>query len=299
MKDIIFMGAGVAIVTPMNSDGSINYKAFARLIDFQLENETDAIIVCGTTGEGSTLSYEEHCQAIKFCVDYVAGRVPVVAGTGSNDTAFAIKLSQQACADGVDGLLVVTPYYNKASQRGLIKHFTAIADNVDKPMILYSVPSRTGVNIEPETCYELSKHQNIVAIKEASGNISQVAKINALCGDELAIYSGNDDQVVPIMSLGGLGVISVLSNVMPYPVHCIAQYCLEGNFIDAAIGARKVLKLANALFIDVNPIPVKEALCMLGLEAGPCRLPLCELDEVKRKKLRDVMQDYRLIGILK
>lgn len=299
MKNTIFTGAGVAIVTPMHQDGTVNYSEFSRLIDYNIENGTDAIIVCGTTGESATLNYEEHCEVIKYCVDYVAGRVPVVAGTGSNDTAFAIELSKQACKDGADGLLVVTPYYNKTSQRGLIKHFNMIADASEKPLILYSVASRTGVNIEPATCKELSKHPNIVGIKEASGNLSQVAKIRALCGDDLHVYSGNDDQVVPIMSLGGKGVISVLSNVMPRQMHEITNFCLKGDFKSAANISLQTLPLANALFTDVNPIPVKEALSIMGFEVGPCRLPLCEMSEEKHNALLKVMQDFRLVGILR
>lgn len=299
MKNTIFTGAGVAIVTPMHQDGTVNYSEFSRLIDYNIENGTDAIIVCGTTGESATLNSEEHCEVIKYCVDYVAGRVPVVAGTGSNDTAFAIELSKQACKDGADGLLVVTPYYNKTSQRGLIKHFNMIADASEKPLILYSVASRTGVNIEPATCKELSKHPNIVGIKEASGNLSQVAKIRALCGDDLHVYSGNDDQVVPIMSLGGKGVISVLSNVMPRQMHEITNFCLKGDFKSAANISLQTLPLANALFTDVNPIPVKEALSIMGFEVGPCRLPLCEMSEEKHNALLKVMQDFRLVGILR
>ncbi len=295
MKNTIFTGAGVAIVTPMNEDGSVNYDAYADLIDFQIENKVDAIITCGTTGESSTLGEEEHCSVIKFAIDHTAGRVPVIAGTGSNDTKFAIELSREAAAMGADGLLLVTPYYNKTSQRGLVAHFGTIASNVDAPIILYSVQSRTGVNIAPETAYELSKYQNIVAIKEASGNISQVAKIRALCGDELDIYSGNDDQIVPLLSLGGKGVISVLANVAPEVTHNICQLYFDGKVKESAALQLEYLDLCNDLFIDVNPIPVKEALNMMGMKAGPCRMPLFEMTEAAKDKLAATMTKHGLI----
>ena len=295
MKNTIFTGAGVAIVTPMNEDGSVNYDAYADLIDFQIENKVDAIITCGTTGESSTLGEEEHCSVIKFAIDHTAGRVPVIAGTGSNDTKFAIELSREAAAMGADGLLLVTPYYNKTSQRGLVAHFGTIASNVDAPIILYSVQSRTGVNIAPETAYELSKYQNIVAIKEASGNISQVAKIRALCGDELDIYSGNDDQIVPLLSLGGKGVISVLANVAPEVTHNICQLYFDGKVKESAALQLEYLDLCNDLFIDVNPIPVKEALNMMGMKAGPCRMPLFEMTEAAKDKLAATMAKHGLI----
>ena len=295
MKNTIFTGAGVAIVTPMNEDGSVNYDAYADLIDFQIENKVDAIITCGTTGESSTLGEEEHCSVIKFAIDHTAGRVPVIAGTGSNDTKFAIELSREAASMGADGLLLVTPYYNKTSQRGLVAHFGTIASNVDAPIILYSVQSRTGVNIAPETAYELSKYQNIVAIKEASGNISQVAKIRALCGDELDIYSGNDDQIVPLLSLGGKGVISVLANVAPEVTHNICQLYFDGKVKESAALQLEYLDLCNDLFIDVNPIPVKEALNMMGMKAGPCRMPLFEMTEAAKDKLAATMAKHGLI----
>ena len=298
MKKVIFQGSGVAIVTPMDDEGFVNYYELERLIDFNIDNGTDAIIICGTTGEGSTLSFLEHCEAINHCIKYVNKRVPVIAGSGSNDTNFAIRLSQKACQYGADALLIVTPYYNKTSQHGLIKHFTEIADNVDTPIILYSVASRTGVNIEPATCKELSKHPNIVAIKEASGSLSQVAKIRALCGDELSVYSGNDDQIVPIMSLGGKGVISVMANIMPKQTHDIAQLCLDGKFDKASELALKTLDIANALFCDVNPVPVKEALNIMGFNAGHCRLPLCDMTDENRKKLKSIMQRHGLVGII-
>ncbi len=295
MKKRIFTGAGVAIVTPMYEDGSINWDAYGQLIDWQIANGTDAIIVCGTTGESATLNDEEHVESIRFVTEKVAGRVPVVAGAGSNDTAYAIKLAKDAAAIGVDGLLLVTPYYNKTSQRGLVAHFNAIADATDLPIILYSVPSRTGVNILPATCQELAKHPNIVAIKEASGNMEQVAKIKALCGDQLDIYSGEDSLIVPVMSVGGIGVISVLSNVVPKETHEICQLYLDGKTSESAALYLKYLELASALFSDVNPIPVKEALNLMGKQAGPCRLPLIGMSEEGKAALKGVMARYGLI----
>ena len=301
MKKTIFTGAGVAIVTPMFADGSINYDELGRLIDFQIENGTDAIIICGTTGESATMTEEEHVECIKFAIKKTAGRVPVIAGTGSNDTAFAVKLSKEAEALGADALLLVTPYYNKASQQGLIVHYTKIAEAVNIPIILYNVPSRTGVNIQPETLRELAKVDNIVAVKEASGNISQIARVAALCGDSLDIYSGNDDQIVPIMAIGGKGVISVLSNVMPAETHEIAALCLENKFPEAQAKMNKVLEFANSngLFCDVNPIPVKEALNIMGFKAGECRLPLTKMSDDKIEKLTDKMTELGLVGKIK
>ena len=295
MKKTIFTGAGVAIVTPMNEDGSVNYDAYADLIDFQIENKTDAIITCGTTGESSTLSDEEHREVIKFAIEQTAGRVPVIAGTGSNDTKYAIELSQAAEKLGADGLLLVTPYYNKTSQRGLVAHFGMIAESVKIPIILYSVQSRTGVNIAPETALELSKYDNIAAIKEASGNISQVAKIRALCGDNLDVYSGNDDQIVPLLSLGGKGVISVLSNVAPEVAHNICQYYFDGKVAESAALQLEYLDLCNDLFIDVNPIPVKEALNMMGMNAGPCRMPLYAMTDAAKDKLAATLARHGLL----
>lgn len=297
MKKTIFTGAGVAIVTPMNADGSINYDKLGELIDWQIEEGTDAVIICGTTGESSTMTDEEHIETIKYAVERVAHRVPVIAGTGSNHTEYAVALSKKAEELGADALLVVTPYYNKTSQKGLIAHYTAIADAVDIPMVLYNVPSRTGVNITPETLRELSKVENIVAVKEASGNISQVARVAALCGDELDIYSGNDDQILPIMSIGGKGVISVLSNVMPKETHEIAQLCLENRYPEAQVKMNRVLEFANAggLFCDVNPIPVKEALNLMGREVGECRLPLIKMDDGKVAALKAKMTELGLI----
>ena len=295
MKNTIFTGSGVAIVTPMNEDGSVNYDAYADLIDFQIENKTDAIITCGTTGESSTLSDDEHREVIRFAIEQTAGRVPVIAGTGSNDTKYAIELSQAAGEMGADGLLLVTPYYNKTSQRGLIAHFGMIAESVKTPMILYSVQSRTGVNIAPETAFELSKYENIVAIKEASGNISQVAKIRTMCGDSLDVYSGNDDQIVPLLSLGGKGVISVLANVAPEVAHNICQYYFDGRVEDSMKLQLEYLDLCNDLFIDVNPIPVKEALNMMGMNAGPCRMPLYEMTDAAKDKLAATLAKHGLL----
>lgn len=296
MKKTIFTGAGVAIVTPMNQDGSINYDKLGQLIDFNIDNGTDAIIICGTTGESATMSDEEHIECIRYAVEKVNKRVPVVAGTGSNHTEYAVNLSKKAEELGADALLVVTPYYNKTSQHGLIKHFTAVAEAVDLPIILYNVPSRTGVNIAPETCLALSKIDNIVAVKEASGNISQVTKIAALCGDNLDIYSGNDDQIIPIMSLGGKGVISVLSNCMPFETHEICQLCLDNNYDEARKKAYRILGFTNALFCDVNPVPVKEALNIMGFKVGSCRLPLVDMNDSNIEKLTNEM---KAIGLVK
>lgn len=295
MKNTIFTGAGVAIVTPMNADGSINFDKLGELIDFNIDNGTDAIIICGTTGESSTMTDEEHIDCIKYAVNRVNKRVPVIAGTGSNDTRYAVELSKEAEAIGVDALLLVTPYYNKTSQAGLIKHFTTIADAVNIPIILYSVQSRTGVNITPETVCKLSDHKNIVAIKEASGNISQIAKIASLCGDKIDIYSGNDDQIVPIMALGGKGVISVLSNCIPKETHEICALCLENKYDEARKLANKYLEFANNLFIDVNPIPVKEALNIMGFEVGECRLPLISMNDASKEILRETMKKIGLV----
>lgn len=277
MKKTIFTGAGVAIVTPMNPDLSINWELLGTLIDYQIAHGTDAIVIAGTTGEASTMTDEEHVQSIRFAVERTARRVPVVAGAGSNHTDYALWLSREAKQAGADALLHVTPYYNKTSQAGLVRHFMTLADATDLPVILYNVPSRTGVNIQPKTYQELCKHPNIVAAKEASGNLSQIAMIRSLCGDELDIYSGNDDQIVPILSLGGKGVISVLSNVAPREAHDICQLYFDGKVRESADLQIKLLPLINALFCDVNPIPVKEAVRMMGWDAGICRLPLVEL----------------------
>lgn len=295
MKNTIFTGAGVAIVTPMNADGSINFEQFGKNIDYQIENGTDAIIVCGTTGEASTMSDEEHIECIRFCVERTAKRVPVIAGTGSNDTAYAVALSKEAEAAGVDALLVVTPYYNKASQRGLVAHFTTIADAVNIPLILYNIPGRTGVNMAVDTIKTLSEHKNICAVKEASGNIGYVAKLIAACGDKIDVYSGNDDMIVPIMSLGGKGVISVLSNVMPKETHDMCQFCLDNNFAEAQKLQISLLEFINNLFIDVNPIPVKEAMNLCGMNAGTLRMPLMEMTDANKATLRASMEKLGLI----
>lgn len=295
MKPVLFTGAGVAIVTPFNEDQSVNYDRFVELIEYQLKKGTDAIVVCGTTGEAKTLSTEEHVNLIKLCVEVVDHRVPVIAGAGSNDTHYAVKLSNEAERCGVDAILSVTPYYNKTSQRGLIAHYNYIADRVSAPIILYNVPSRTGVNIKPETYAELAKHPRIIATKEANGNISEIAQTAALCGDELAIYSGNDDQATAIMALGGKGTISVLSNVIPGIAHKIVKKYLDGDYIGSRDLQLEYLDLCNALFIDVNPIPVKEAMNMMGLNVGPCRLPLIEMDDAAKARLRAVLLKHNLI----
>ena len=293
----IFKGAAVAIVTPFNQDGSVNYEKLDNLIEFQIKNSTDAIVICGTTGEASTLSHEEHLDVIRHCVETVNGRVPVIAGTGSNSTETAIYLSKEAEAAGADAVLLVTPYYNKATQKGLYEHFKDTADAINIPCILYNVPSRTSCNILPETAVKLAKDvKNIVAIKEASGNISQIAKLMQLADGCIDVYSGNDDQVVPIMSLGGIGVISVLSNVAPQQTHDMCQACLDGDFKKGAAMQLEALPLVNSLFSEVNPIPVKKALNIMGLDAGPLRKPLTEMEESNKERLRKAMVDY---GILK
>lgn len=292
----IFTGAGVAIVTPMKADGAVDFDQFSKLIEFQIENGTDAIIVCGTTGEASTLSHEEHLEVIKYCVDVVAGRVPVVAGTGSNCTETAIYLSTEAEKYGVDGLLVVSPYYNKATQNGLYAHFKAIADAVKVPVILYNVPGRTGCNILPETVVRLCKDvENIVGVKEASGNISQIAHLAAIADGCVDIYSGNDDQIVPIMALGGIGVISVLSNVAPKQTHEICQKFLDGDVAGSRKMQLEALELCNALFCEVNPIPVKKALNLMGMNAGTLRMPLTEMEDANVQKLERAMKAYGIL----
>ena len=294
-KPIIFEGAGVAIATPMYADGSVNFDVLAQMIDFQIKNQTDAIIVCGTTGEAKTMNTDEHIKVIKFVVDEVAGKVPVIAGAGSNDTAYGVALADEAVACGADALLLVTPYYNKTSQEGLVHHFNYIADRAKKPIILYNVPSRTGLDIKPETYAELAKHPMIVASKEANGDISALAKSIELCGDNLTFYSGNDDQTTAFMALGAKGVVSVLSNIMPLEAHNIAQAALNGDFKESARLQIKYLDMCNTLFCDVNPIPVKEALNLMGFEAGECRMPLYPLNEKNRQRLVNCMKKYGLI----
>ena len=292
----IFKGAGVAIVTPFTQDDKVNFEELGKMIDFQIAGGTDAIIICGTTGESSTLTHEEHDECIKFAVEHTAGRVPVIAGTGSNSTAEAIRLSTHAQNNGADALLLVTPYYTKATQKGLIQHYTAIANSVDLPIILYNVPSRTGVNILPQTAVTLAKNvKNIVAIKEASGNISQVAELAALADGCIDIYSGNDDQVVPLLSLGGVGVISVLSNVMPKLTHDMVMSYLNGDVKLSRQLQLSVMNLNKALFCEVNPIPVKEALNMMGWNAGAVRSPLCEMEPQHKELLRKELAAMKLI----
>ena len=289
----IFEGAGVAIVTPMNQDGSVNFDKLGELIEFQIKNHTDAIIITGTTGEASTLTEDEHVECIRYAVDKAAKRIPVIAGTGSNCTKTAMYLTDEAEKAGVDGALVVTPYYNKATQKGLIQHFSMIANSTDLPMILYSVQSRTGVNILPETAAALHKNcENIVAIKEASGNISQVADILHLTQGDMDVYSGNDDQIVPILSLGGKGVISVLSNVCPQETHDIVSKFLKGDVKGSRDLQLKALPLVHALFCEVNPIPVKTALNLMGMEVGPLRLPMTPMEESNKQRLINAMREF-------
>ena len=294
MKNSVFTGAATAIITPLNEQG-IDYEAFGRLIEWQIEQGIDAIVSVGTTGEGSTLTDEEHKQAIKFTVEKVAGRVPVIAGTGSNDIAYAIDLTKYACEVGADAMLLVTPYYNKATQKGLIASFTAVADASTKPCILYNVPSRTGCNLLPESVAVLAKHPNIVAIKEASGNISQIAKLASLCGNEIDIYSGNDDQIIPVLSLGGKGVISVLSNIMPNATSMMVKDYLNGNTEKALKSQLELLPLINQLFVEVNPIPVKAACAKMGFGENYLRLPLTSMEEKNANVLYDLMKEQNLI----
>ncbi|MCR5747121.1 MAG: 4-hydroxy-tetrahydrodipicolinate synthase [Lachnospiraceae bacterium] len=292
----IFKGAGVAIVTPFKPDGEVNYEEFGRQIDFQINNGTDAIIVCGTTGESACLTEDEHLRVIDFCIKQVNHRVPVIAGTGSNCTDTAVYLSQEAEKLGADGLLIVTPYYNKATQKGLIDHYTIIANAVRIPIILYSVKSRTGLNINPETAAALVNNvPNIVGVKEASGDISQVAKIMALTGGNVDMYSGNDNEVVPVMSLGGIGVISVVSNVAPSYMHNMCMNYLNGDIAEARRMQLKVLDLVDALFCEVNPIPVKHAMNIMGMNAGPMRRPLSPMEPQNLEKLKKSMKEFGLI----
>lgn len=294
MKKPVFTGAASAIITPLTQSG-VDYEQFGRLIDWQIENGIDAIVAVGTTGEGATLTDEEHKQAIKFCVDRVAGRVPVIAGTGSNDTAYSISLTKYACEAGADAMLLVTPYYNKATQKGLIASFEAVADISTKPCILYNVPSRTGCNILPETMAQLSKHPNIVGVKEASGNLSQVAQIASLCGNDFAIYSGNDDQILPVLSLGGKGVISVLANIMPRETHNMCENFFNGEIEKARKAQIDLLPLINALFCEVNPIPAKCACAAMGFCEDYLRLPLTPIEAGHKETLLKLMREQNLI----
>ncbi len=289
----IFKGAGVAIVTPMLTSGEVNYEKLEELLEFQIKNDTDAVIICGTTGESSTLTVEEHLDVIKFAVEKVNKRIPVVAGTGSNCTVTATEMSKEAESYGVDGLLLVSPYYNKATQQGLVAHYTQIASAVSVPIILYNVPSRTGCNILPETAVALARNvENIVGIKEASGNISQVAKLMALADGCINLYSGNDDQVVPLLALGGIGVISVLSNVAPRETHDMVQKFLDGDIAGSREIQLKAQPLIDALFCEVNPIPVKAALNLMGMEAGTLRPPLTEMEPANQERLAKAMEGF-------
>jgi len=294
-KKIVFKGAATALVTPMNADFSVNFERLTSLVDEQIVSGIDALVICGTTGGKSTLNYEEHIKVIETAVKAAHGRVPIIAGAGSNDTVYSVGLCNDAIAVGADALLMVTPYYNKTSQKGLVAHYTYVADRVDAPIILYNVPSRTGVNIQPETYKELAKHPNIVATKEASGDISAIAKIRHLCGDDLMLYSGNDDQIVPLLSLGGIGVISVLSNVLPKETHDMCAAYMAGDVKTAAQLQLKYIPLINALFSDVNPIPVKEAMELLGKQTGPCRLPLIAMSDDKHEALKAELQKLGLL----
>lgn len=292
----IFKGSGVAVVTPMYDNGEVNYEQFAKLLEFQIEGGTDAIIVCGTTGESSTLTHEEHLDVIRYCVKVVAGRIPVVAGTGSNCTETAVYLSKEAEAAGADGLLVVSPYYNKATQNGLYAHFKTIAESVKLPIILYNVPSRTGCNILPETVVRLCRDvENIVGVKEASGNISQIAHLASIGRDVVDIYSGNDDQIVPLLSLGGKGVISVLANVAPRQTHEICQKFFDGDWAGSCKEQLDAMELCEALFCEVNPIPVKKGLEMMGMIDGALRMPLSRMEPVHAERLEKAMKDYGIL----
>ncbi len=295
MPEHIFEGSAVAIVTPMNDDGSVNFDELGRIIDFQIDNGTDAIVTCGTTGESATLDHEEHCEVIAYTIEKTAHRVPVIAGAGSNDTKYAIGLSRHAQEVGADAILSVTPYYNKTSQSGLIRHYTAIADSVDIPVIIYNVPSRTGCNIKPETYYELSKHPNIRATKEANGDISALVRTMSLCGDNLDVYSGEDSQAFTITAMGGLGVISVFANICPKESHELVASALAGDFKKSFAIQKKYIRLMDMLFSDVNPIPVKAAMKLMGFDCGECRLPLDRMSESGLEALRNTLRDYGLI----
>lgn len=290
----IFTGSGVALITPFNDDFSINFDVLGELVEFQIENGTDAIIACGTTGEAATMDDKEHLSVIEYVVKKANGRIPVIAGTGSNDTRHGVELCREAASLGADALLTVTPYYNKTSQRGLIKHFNMMADASDTPMIVYNVPGRTGLNVLPETMAELAKHENIVGIKEASGNLSQVAKLASLVGDKITIYSGNDDQNVPILSLGGKGTISVLANVAPKKTHDMIVSFLNGDTETAKNLQLEAIELIDALFVETNPIPVKKACELMGMNPGPLRMPLYEISEKNLEALKRAMVNYGL-----
>ena len=292
----VFTGAGVAIITPMKANGEVNYEKLGEFIDYQIENSTDAIVICGTTGEASTLTHEEHIETIRFAADHVKKRVPVIAGTGSNCTETAVYLSQEAQKAGVDACLVVTPYYNKATQKGLIKHYTTVAKSVDLPIIMYNVPGRTGCNIQPETAATLAKDvDNIVAIKAATGNMAQESKTMALAEGRLDMYSGEDGLIVPLMSIGAKGVISVLSNVAPQQTHDICAKFAEGKIEESRQLQFNALELVDALFCEVNPVPVKHALNLQGWDMGPLRMPLCEMEDANLERLRNAMIQYGIL----
>lgn len=295
MKEVLFTGSGVALITPFHEDFSINYSELERLVEYQIENGTDSIIACGTTSEASTMTEEEHLEVIRFIVEKVNGRIPVIAGTGSNDTKTALSLSLAAKDAGADCVLLVTPYYNKTSQKGLVEHYNYIANNVKMPCIVYNVPSRTALNILPETYLELSKNPYIIATKEANGNIASVAKTAALCGDELHIYSGDDVQTIPIVSLGGKGVISVFANALPRPIHDIAALAVAGDYKKARALNNEYLDLMEAFFYDVNPVPVKYAMNRMGFACGPCRLPLTTMSDKNNAKVDAVLEKHNLI----
>ncbi len=291
----VFTGSCCAIITPFDKNGDINFPALKEIVEFQVENGTDCICACGTTGEASTMNDKEHLSVIEFIVNTVNGRIPVIAGTGSNDTRHGLDLCKDACALGVDGLLVVTPYYNKTSQRGLIHHYTTLADSVDKPIIIYNVPGRTGCNVAPATLKTLSEHPNIAGIKEASGNMAQVVEMMSLCADKIDFYSGNDEINIPIIAMGGSGAISVLANVAPAQTHNMIKYALDGDYKNASKMQMEALDLINSLFCEVNPIPVKEGMNLLGFEAGYTRLPLYEMAPENVERLRNSMKNYGLI----
>lgn len=295
MKEILFKGSGVALVTPYDAQQNINYEELEKLVEFQIENNTDAIIACGTTGESSTMTEQEHIDVIQFIIDKVAGRIPVIAGTGSNDTRTAVELSVHAKKMGADGILLITPYYNKTSQKGLIEHYNYIVNEAKLPAIVYNVPSRTGVNILPETYLELSKNSYIVATKEANGDAAALAKTISLCGENLNVYSGEDNMTLPIIAMGGLGVISVFANALPKQMHDLATASLNGDFTAARKLSNQYLELMDGFFMDVNPIPIKDAMNRMGFACGPCRMPLTTMPSDKQQKMQALLKKYDLI----